>query len=198
MSIKNLVLLSPLLAGTLTALQGTSVNAAALTFESDAMEISASSVSYVFEVEDFSGGGSLSGSFEGTDINSDGRLIGDSSQGVSEITNFLAEFTGDSLVRDLTFRQEELFFQSGWTFLPSGELELGFFDIVVPDPTGPGGPALITSGQQIVVSGPTGSNEFSVAASGDTVARPVPEPYTVLGSLAAVSVGALMKRRMSK
>lgn len=153
---------------------------------------------YTFTVGGFSGGGTLSGMFEGVDLNNDGLLVGDNlinGVEVYEISNFIAEFTGDSLIPDLEFKQE-FGFQTGWNLLPDGTLSLDYFDI--GNSEGFIGADLNSGDSQLVVGTP--DNQVSFVVPGEVLAKPVivpesvPEPGTV-GGLLVLSLGWFLKKQ---
>ena len=60
---------------------------------------------YYFWQESWEGGGRLTGTFSGVDLDSDGQL---KSFGAGEVTNFSVNFTGNSLVADFSLTSEVL------------------------------------------------------------------------------------------
>jgi hypothetical protein len=151
---------------------------------------------YTFTGSGFSGGGTLSGMFEGVNLDNNEFLLGDNLRNgvqIAEISNFFAEFTGDSITPDVTFKQEEMFFQMSWTFLPDGRLFLDFSD------AGTSEEFMITSGSQLFV-GTFGSNQESSVSTAGIIAKPVivsesvPEPSSVFG-LSILSLGFLLKKQ---
>ena len=154
---------------------------------------------YTFAVEGFSGGGTLSGMFDSIDLNNDGLLVADNLNNgiVDEISNFIAEFTGDSLIPDLTFKQEEIFYQTSWRFLPDGRLSLVGFDMETSE--GFLGADLDSPVAGLAVG--TFDNQISFVAPGEVIAKPVivpesvPEPSSTLG-LSILSLGFILKKKL--
>jgi hypothetical protein len=153
---------------------------------------------YAFTIAGFSGGGTLSGTFEGFDFNQDGFLDGDDfftrALGIEvyEISNFKADFTGDSIVPDLTFSQQDilengLFYQNGWRFLPDGKLSLEFFD------TESQVAGLFTNGDEIIVGNTIVGNSIAISTE-LIIATPIPEVTPILG-LSALGLGFILKKR---
>lgn len=66
--------------------------------------LSAQATSYTFSQTGFTGGGSISGSFTGVDLNNDG-ILGSS---ISEISAFSLSFTGDSQVASFSLGLNDL------------------------------------------------------------------------------------------
>lgn len=155
----------------------------------------ASAAHFTFSQGGYSGGGVISGSFDGVDNNSDGQL----SSFTSEITNFSLSFSGDSIVGNFThafsdlsglvFDLNSLFIGDGLVGITEG-LASNWGGISGFDYASGLGPISVQGGRVIDVA--TGA--ISSTSALISVGNPVPEP-TMLGLIAIGLAGLGVRRR---
>lgn len=146
---------------------------------------------FTFSQSGFSGGGSISGTFDATDFDSDGQI----SSFVGEVADFSLIFSGDSLVADFSHSFSDLFalvYDLGSGFLGDGS---GGFIEGLASNWGPGGPPFGLVGVDYASGlGPTGAFggraiDIATGATSETQelisVAAVPEPAT----LALVALG---------